>query len=200
MRKLIVVLAVVFSASAFAQNVTIGTLPQTASALVATSPATFVDLTHPATDAGSINTVIVHWLINGNSCSNAFKVKFIHRNTSGTGFSVIERGPFTATKGYVTVQISPPVDVSLGDSIGITLLQPLSSCGGVTYAPSDPSQLLWKESGDLGATGDFSNGTFIAGETLSAVGRSGSEYLAGVVPAAGATQGVGAFFRTAMQL
>ena len=195
MRKVLVLLSLVLSPAAFAQFITVGTLPQTATAQFPGSPYTFVDLTHPANAAGSIGAVAVRW---AGGCSNAFKVKFIHPNNVGTsGFSVIERGPFNATQGIVSVQLSPPVAVASGDYIGITVLQP---CGSVTFAPSDPSQRGWKIAGDLGATGDFSNGTFFYGDTLSVLGRSGTEYLAGIVPAAGATQGLGAFFRTAMQL
>ena len=198
MRKVLVLFSLVLSSAAFAQSVTVGTLPQTPATQIPGSPYTFVDLTHPATGAGNIGTVAVRW---SGACANAFKVKFIHTNNAGTsGFSVIERGPFTATQGIVTVPLSPPVSVSSGDYIGITVLQPVATCGSVTFAPSDPSQRGWKIAGDLGATGDFSNGTFFYGDTLAAIGRSGGEYLAGIVPAAGATQGVGAFFRTAMQL
>src|SRR5947209_5592012 len=133
MRKVIVLLVLICillcSPALFAQSVTIGTLPQSGTTQFTSSQQTFVDLTHPATASGAISAVTVRWSINGGgTCTNAFKVKFIHPNANGTGFSVTERGPFTA------------------------------------------------------------------------VGRSGSEYLAGIVTAAGATQGVGAFFRTAMQL
>lgn len=198
MRKVLVLLSLVLSPAAFAQSITIGTLPQGSTTQIPGSPYTFVDLTHPATGAGSIGTVAVRW---SGACANAFKVKFIHTNNIGTsGFSVTERGPFTATQGIITVPLSPPVSVVSGDYIGITVLQPVANCGLVTFAPSDPSQRGWKFSGDLGATGDFSNGTFFYGDTLSVLGRSGTEYLAGIVPAAGATQGVGAFFRTAIQL
>ena len=198
MRKVIVLLSLAFATAAFAQPVTIGTLPQSPTTQIPGSPYTFVDLTHPATAPASITTVSVRW---SGACSNAFKVKFIHTTNAGTSsFSVVERGPFTATQGLVTVQLSPPVPVSAGDLIGITVLQPVATCGTVTFAPSDASLRAWRIAGDLGATGDFSSGTFLYGDTLAVQGRAGTEYLAGIVPAAGATQGVGAFFRTAMQL
>lgn len=200
MRKVIVVLALALSPAAFAQIITVGTLPQSPSAQFSTAPYTYVDLTHPANGSGSINTVSVRWSISSGTCPNAFKVKFLHPNASGTGFSVVERGPFNATQGIVNVQITPTVSVTDGDLIGITVLQPVATCGTVSFAPSDSSQRGWKQSGDLGASGDFSNGTFFYGDTLAAIGKSNPEFLAGIVPAAGATQGVGAFFRTAMQL
>ncbi|HEV8432105.1 MAG TPA: hypothetical protein VGR95_01745 [Thermoanaerobaculia bacterium] len=201
MRKLVVVLALACAPSLFAQTVTIGAFPPQGALEFSSSPATYVDLTHPATASGAISSVMVRWFISGGgTCSNAFKVKFIHPNLNGTAFSVTERGPFNATLGDVTVQISPTVSVSAGDYIGITVLQPFNTCGGVTFTTTDPSQRFWRQTADLGATGDFSNGTFSHGVTLAALGRSGTEYLAGVVTAAGATQGVGAFFRTAMQL
>lgn len=201
MRKVIVLLALACAPSLFAQTVTIGTFPPQGGTNFGGSPQTFVDLTHPATGSGAISSVMVRWFINGaGTCTNAFKVKFIHPNASGTSFSVTERGPFNATLGDVTVQISPTVSVSAGDFIGITVLQPFATCGGPTFSTSDPSQRHWRQSVDVGATGDFSNGTFVSGQTLAEIGRSGTEYFAGVVAAAGATQGVGAFFRTAMQL
>ena len=205
MRKVIVLLVLICillcSPALFAQSVTIGTLPQSGTTQFTSSQQTFVDLTHPATASGAISAVTVRWSINGGgTCTNAFKVKFIHPNANGTGFSVTERGPFTATLGDVTVQLSPSVSVTAGDFIGIAVLQPIATCGGLLFATSDPSQRYWRQTGDVVTSGDFSNGNFGNGLTLPAVGRSGSEYLAGIVTAAGATQGVGAFFRTAMQL
>src|ERR1043166_380045 len=198
MRKVVIILlAIALAPSAFCQPITIGTLPQSGATQFTASPQTFVDLTHPATGSGSINAVTVRWQITGGGvCTNAFKVKFIHPGTSGTAFSVVERGPFSATLGLVTVPLSPPVQVSAGDFIGVTILQPPAGCGSLVFATADPSQRYWRQSGDLGASGDFSNGTFANGLTLPAIGKSSTEYLAGIITAAGATQGVGAFFRT----
>jgi hypothetical protein len=201
MRKVIVFLALVSCSSLFAQTVTVGTLPQAGALQFTATPATFIDLTHPATANGSINTATVRWFVGGSgTCSNAFKVKFIHPNVNGTGFSVTERGPFSGTRGDVTVQITPPVSVFAGDYIGVTVLGSIDTCGTVTFTTSDPSQRMWAQNGDLGATGDFSTGTFDTGLTMGAIGKSASEYLAAVVPGVGATQGAGAFFRTAMQV
>lgn len=202
MRKVFVVLAVGITPLLFAQTVTIGTLPQSNSTVFGTSPQTFVDLTHPANGSGAISTVTIRWATgtSGGTCANAFKVQFIHPSGVGTSFSVTERGPFNATPGLVTVQMSPPVSVSSGDFIGVTVLQPESTCGSIAFATSDPSQRYWHQNGDIGATGDFNTGTFSASLTLPAIGKSGTEYLAGIIPAAGATQGVGAFFRTAIQI
>ncbi|HEY2090513.1 MAG TPA: hypothetical protein VGJ81_01390 [Thermoanaerobaculia bacterium] len=187
MRKVIVVLALVSCSSLFAQTVTVGTLPQTGAIQFTVTPATFIDLTHPATASGAINTATVRWYAGGGgTCATAFKVKFIHPNASGTGFSVTERGPFSATLGNVTVQISPPVNVFAGDYIGVTVLGALDTCGTVTFTSSDPSQRMWAQNGDLGATGDFNTGTFETGLTMGALGKSAAEYLAAVVPAAGA--------------
>jgi hypothetical protein len=201
MRKAIVFLALVCTPVLFAQNVTIGTLPQSGTSVFTASPLTFVDLTHPANASGAISSVTIRWSINGGgSCANAFKVKFIHPNVTGTAFSVTERGPFTATQGDVTVQLSPPVSVTPGDYIGVAVLQPVNTCGSLAFVTSDPSQRYWRQTGDVGASGDFTNGTFAYGLTLPAIGKSGTEYLAGIITAAGATQGVGAFFRTAVQI
>lgn len=201
MRKVLVFLALFCTPSLFAQNVTIGTLPQSGTTLFTASPQTFIDLTHPANAAGSISSVTVRWsLSGGGTCANAFKVKFIHPNVSGTAFSVTERGPFNATQGEVTVQLSPPVSVSAGDYIGVAVLQPLNTCGSLSFATADPSQRYWHQTADVVSSGDLSNGSFGYGLTLPAIGKSGTEYLAGVITAAGATQGVGAFFRTAVQL
>src|SRR3954469_13440302 len=129
MRKVIVLLVLACTPLLFAQTVTIGTFPQQGATQFSASPATYVDLTHPATASGAISSVMVRWTINGGgTCSNAFKVKFIHPNANGTGFSVTERGPFNATLGDVIVQLSPSVPVAAGDFIGITVLQPLITC------------------------------------------------------------------------
>lgn len=201
MRKVIVLLALALTPSAFAQTVTVGTLPQAGSFEFSSSPATFIDMTHPAQTTAAINSATVRWFAGGTgTCANAFKVKFIHVNPGTTSFTVQERGPFSATRGDVTVQISPPVTVFNGDLIGVTVLQPVDTCGTVEFTPADPSQLAWTQAGDLGASGSFGSGQFVSGTVMGAIGKSATEYLAGIVPAAGATQGVGAFFRTAMQL
>ncbi len=185
----------------FAQTVTIGALPQSGSTQFTYSPATFVDMTHPAAATAAINTATIRWYAAGTgTCTNAFKVKFLHFNTNGTPFVAEERGPFSATRGDVTVQISPPVTVNPGDLIGVTVLQPIDTCGTVQFSVSDPSQRVWVQQSDITASGNLSTGTFSWGLTMGAIGKSATEYLAGVVPAAGATQGLGAFFRTAMQL
>src|ERR1051326_6812431 len=122
MRKVIALLALACTPALFTQSVTIGTLPQSGTTQFTSSPQTFIDLTHPAGASGAISSVSVRWSINGGgSCANAFKVKFIHPNANGTGFSVTERGPFTATNGLVTVQLSPPVNVAAGDYIGVSV-------------------------------------------------------------------------------
>jgi tryptophan-rich sensory protein len=157
-------------------------------------------LTHPATGDGQINSVTVRWLVGSGTCSNAFKIKFIHPNATGTGFTAIERGPFSSTRGNIIVPMSPPVSVASGDLIGITVLQQVSNCGGLMFTPADSSQRYWKTSRDISATDDFSNGTSGYGLQLNAFGESSSDVVAAIIPAAGATQGVGAFFRTAMQL
>jgi hypothetical protein len=206
MRKLIVVLFLACSASLFAQQqtFTIGTLPQTGTTQQPFSPGTFVDLTHPATAAAVINTVQLRWLSSGGTtCVNAFKVKFVTPATGNTSFTVnSERGPFTATQGDVTVQISPPVSVSPGDLLAVTTLQATDTCGSVAFSPADPSQRLWRTARDIATSGtdNFNNGTFVTGLILNALGKSGTDVLAGVITAAGATQGIGAFFRTAIQM
>ncbi|HEX3582554.1 MAG TPA: hypothetical protein VH087_12380 [Thermoanaerobaculia bacterium] len=200
MRKVLVLLALSLSPTLFAQTVTIGAMPQTGSTQFTYTPATFVDMSHPAATSAAINTATIRWYASGGTCTNAFKVKFLHFNTNGTAFVAEERGPFSATRGDVTVQISPPVTVNPGDMIGVTVLQSLDTCGTVQFSASEPSQRVWIQQSDIGASGNFSTGSFSWGLTMGAIGKSATEYLAGVVPAAGATQGVGAFFRTAMQL
>jgi hypothetical protein len=201
MRKVIVLLALVLAPFALAQTVTIGVLPQSGSLQFTASPATYVDFTDPAANSGTISAVTVRWSLNGGvTCTNAFKVKFIHTSGGSTSFTTEERGPFNATNGLVTVTMSPPVTVSNGDQIGVTVLQPTSTCGGLSFGVSDPSQRVWIAPGDVGTSGSFGNGSFSTGVMLPAVGHYGTEYLAGIVAAVGATQGVGAFFRTAMQI
>lgn len=204
MRKVIVLLALVLPPSLFAQQTfTIGTLPQTGINQQTFVPGTYVDLTHPATAAAVINTVQLRWLSGGATCSNAFKVKFLTPSTSNTSFTVnAERGPFTVTRGLVTVPLSPPVSVAAGDLIAVTTLLPVDTCGSPAFTTADPSQHMWRAARDIASSGtdNFNNGTFVTGLVLNALGKSSTDVLAGVITAAGATQGLGAFFRTAVQL
>src|SRR5689334_11418885 len=100
MRKVALLLALALAPFAFAQTVTIGTLPQTGSIQFSAAPATYVDFTHPAAGTGTISNVTVRWLLSGGGmCANAFKVKFIHTTAGAMSFTAEERGPFNATNG-----------------------------------------------------------------------------------------------------
>src|SRR4051812_32125096 len=133
MRTTVAVLAVLFAASLAAQPLTVGTqivdLGGTAT-ITNGAPVTYVNLSAPATAAGTVNKATVAWSA---SCSNAFKIVFLRNNFGSlAAFTVVAtRGPFNATGGRNEVTLTPPVTLALGDLIGVVQLQNLATCGSV---------------------------------------------------------------------
>jgi hypothetical protein len=166
---------------------------------------TLVDLTQPASSAGSLTSATVRW-VGTNACAASFKIKVLRESVStqlGTFTVVGERGPFAtpAFGGDLTVTLSPPVTVEAGDYLAVTPLNANSSgCGNVEFSQSDSSHSAIRLSGDL-QTGATSTGSFYGGIQLNARGSSGLPALVGVVPAVGSLQGnFGSSFRTAIQI
>jgi hypothetical protein len=109
MRKMIVVVAV--SVCAFpliGQNLTLGSLSgYGATTIGATLPNTFIDVSHPATIAGSVAAATVQWRSGTSSnCSSSMKIRVVRAQSNGTLTIVGERGPFATHDGIVSVTLT----------------------------------------------------------------------------------------------
>jgi len=203
--KIIGVLALLFVSSLAAQPLTVGVHPPepiSTATLSSSAPlVSYVNITDFASAAGTVNKASVDW---SSTCSNAFKIVFLRTGFGPpTSFTVVAtRGPFNAVAGRNDVTLSPPVTLALGDLIGIVQLQPYTTCGSVRvmdYGSNVGYTLITlSDLSTSGALGSSSN--FGPGYRISAVAYVSDPLLVRVLPAAGATQGVGAFFRTALQL
>jgi hypothetical protein len=206
--KIIGVLALLFASSLAAQQLTVGVHPPepltTATLSSTAAPVSYVNLLDFATAAGTVNKASVDWSF---ACSNAFKIVFLRASVGSfgppTSFTVVAtRGPFNAVVGRNDVTLSPPVTLAQGDLIGIVQLQPYTACGSVRlmdYGSNNGYTLISvSDVSTSGAIGSSSN--FGPGYRISAVAYASDPLLVRVLPAVGATQGVGAFFRTALQL
>lgn len=199
--------AAVAVAQPIGAGINIGELPfgQVFFALGDTSgPSTLVDLSQPASSAGSLTSATVRWIGTATPCASAFKVKVLRGSTQlGTFTVVAERGPFAtpAFGGDIVVTLSPSITVNAGDLLAVTQVSGTSSgCGFVAVSRSDSSHSAVRLSGEV-QTGATSTGSILHGIQINARGSSGPPALVGVVPAVGSLQGsFGSFFRTSIQI
>jgi hypothetical protein len=204
MRTFIGIAALSFTVSASATVFSMGSMPPIGTFTVKGSPLTMIDLSHPATTAGTVTKVSVRYL--GTpvpSCTSTFKVKFLHPDSGLASFTVIaERGPFPAlfTAPLIDVAISPGVDVVAGDLLAITQTPTPATCsGGVMVSEDQASSITLQSAGDL-QSGTFTNMTRRQGQALNALATTVANEPGGIFTVVGAAQGVGAFFRTSVQL
>lgn len=201
-------LAVLASLAAFplaAQPLTVGTMPPdplVSSSLTSGAPATFVNLANYATANGTVNRVAVQW---STACTGAFKIVFLRNNLSSTSaYTVVAtRGPFNAVAGRNDVTLTPPVTLAKYDLIGVVQLQPIAACGSVqaqsdAYGGTGYRLITTSDMSISGALGP--NVNLFSGDVLGLIAYNSDPLLVRVLPAAGAVQGLTAFFRTAVQL
>lgn len=204
MRTVILILASLFVSSLAAQPLTVGTQiadPIFAITITSGAPVSYVNLTDYAPAAGTVNKASVSW---NSSCSGAFKIVFLRNSFStASAFTVVAtRGPFNAVSGRNDVTLTPPVTLALGDLIGVVQLQPYAACGSVV-AQSYPGKLGYNliTSSDISTAGTLgSSSNYSPLWHFGAVAYNSDPVLVRILPAAGAVQGAGAFFRTALQL
>lgn len=201
-------LAVLASLAVFplaAQPLTVGTMPPdpiTFGSLTAGAPATFVNLADFATANGVVNKATVQW---SGTCTGAFKIVFLRNNLNTTSsFTVVAtRGPFNAVAGRNDVTLTPPVTVNQFDVIGVVQLQPIAACGSVMFRSDDFAGMGYRliTTSDMSISGTLGpNVNLVSGTVLGLIAYNSDPLLVRVLPAAGAVQGVTAFFRTAVQL
>ncbi|MEK6374238.1 MAG: hypothetical protein AABO58_16245 [Acidobacteriota bacterium] len=201
-------LAVLASLAVFplaAQPLTVGTMPPdplVSSSLTSGAPATFVNLASYATANGTVNRAAVQW---STACTGAFKIVFLRNNLSSTSaFTVVAtRGPFNAVRGRNDVTLTPPVTVAQYDLIGVVQMQPIAACGSVQaqddFSGGTGYRLI--TTSDMSISGALGpNVNLFSGDVMGLIAYNSNPLLVRVLPAAGAVQGVTAFFRTAVQL
>lgn len=189
------VFLVVFASPLYAVTLTIGNEGVTnASDGNIGAVRTDIDLVHPATHSGTVNSAKVYW---STSCTNAFKIKFFRR-VGDTLTLTAERGPFTPTTTLYTAALSPAVSVQQGDLIGVTRI---ANCGNAGMITGFPSEGYLQYASDV--TGSVAMSAAAAHQggvlVLSATGTA-TEWMGRIIPAVGSAPGAfGSYFRTEMQ-
>lgn len=157
---------------------------------------TDIDLVHPASATGAIDTATFEWASAG--CLSAVKIKVFRRHGDTLSF-VDERGPFDVAAFVQTVALTPPIGVQQGDLLAIARV---ANCGNPTALTGIVSAGYAGYNGDI--TTDVSlSGADVDGSGILAVRATGTatESIDRVIPAAGSTPGAfGSFFRTGVQL
>ena len=157
---------------------------------------TAIDLVHPASHSGSVNTVTLYWSAAG--CSNAFKIKFFRR-VGDTLTMTAERGPFTSTNTSTgNYNLIPAVTVQQGDLLGVTRL---ANCGSPGALGAFPSEGFLQYSGDVSGAVEISAAAGHPGGVLAlAASGTATEWMARVIPVVGSLAGnFGSQFKTEMQ-
>jgi hypothetical protein len=186
-----------FAVTAFGQTLTIGTTfggsPNSSDSAIA-PVRTDISLL-PATANGTVSTVHVYWSSSG--CSNAIKIKFLHR--VGNTLTVYDdRGPFTSGSGDTTLTMSPAVNVRQGDLIGVARVQ---NCGnpGTLFGIVGTGYVAFGS--DVTGSFDITSGSN-QGAPLFLYGTgTATSSTAKIVPVVGSvTGGFGSNFKTDIQL
>lgn len=206
MRNAIAIVVFLFASSLAAQPLSIGRqiVDQGGTATITSgAPVTYVNLSSPATAAGTVNKATVSW---SSTCSNAFKIVFLRQNLgSVASFTVVAtRGPFNSTGGRNEVTLTPPVTLLQGDLIGVVQLLPLATCGSVRTQsyPSGNIGYTLVTVADMSTSGGTvgTSSNYAGGLSFGAIAYNADPLLVCILPAAGAVQGSTAFFRTSLQL
>lgn len=205
MRTTFAIAFVLFAASLTAQPLTVGTqIVDNGGTATITSggPVTYVNLSDGATANGTVNKATVAWSV---SCSNAFKIVFLREtfNSVASFTLVASRGPFNAVSGRNEVTLSPPVNVNVGDFIGVVQLQPVATCGSVrTQSFANNTGFSMVTTADMSTNSGIigSSANYASGLAIGAIAFNSDPLLVRILPAAGAVQGSSAFFRTSLQM
>ena len=184
-----------------ANAVTLGTMPAGGDVTVSLGPGlaplTLIDLTNPASEAGTLNTATVKW---SGGCEAAFRIKIFRQTTAGYQ-AMADRGPFDAIDGLNVVTLSPAISVTQGDLLAVVQLKPVNTCGGLSNGlfpyfgatrvaiSSDP------------AVGTAAPGFIGGGITLGFRASTAPEVVEGYLTAVGSVRGAfGSNFKTSVQM
>ncbi len=156
---------------------------------------TDIDLVHPASHSGTVNSATVYWSLTG--CSNALKIKFFRR-VGDTLTMTAERGPFTAASNVNTFNLVPSVSVQQGDLIAVARI---AACGNAAALVAFPSEGYLQYSGDVSGAVDVGAAVQHQGGVLALTATgTATEWMARVIPVVGSLAGnFGSQFKTEMQ-
>ena len=157
---------------------------------------TDVDLVHPATATGTIDTATFTWA--AAPCPSAVKIK-VFRRQGDTLIFIAERGSFDVTATSMTVSLAPAIPVEQGDLLAIARV---ANCGNPEVLTGIVSAGYLSYSSDVSSNVTIAEAEGNGGGILNvqATGTA-TESIARVIPAAGSTPGTGgSFFRTGVQL
>lgn len=182
--------------AASAQSLSLGSLPQYVSGQT-TGSTSIVDLSHPATAAGTVNSFSI--IVSAASCPDTFRVRFLRPSDPFGAFTIVaERGPFSAVGNTNIFALTPAVSVQKGDLLAITQTS-AGTCSGVAFASGNPSDTVMLID-DLGS-GTFLGGTLRRGVTPAMQASVDGKVLTDVLPVVGSVAGsFGSQFRTTIQL
>jgi hypothetical protein len=202
--RLASLLALLLAFPAAAQYLSIGSLFDSGSnSVVSDANVTFVDLTSPATQDGTVNSATVRWqVINQAPCPASFFIRFYRQTFSipGAYQHVASRGPFDSKGGTFVVSFSP-VQLNAGDLIGVSQTRASSECGAVQMT-SGTGRLLsatFKRSDTNGF--DLRESVLRRGSTPGLRASLNGLVFEGTLAGSGSAAGSGgSFFRTSLQL
>ena len=205
MRRLFFVVVMLSAFSSAAQPYTVGTYtpnPFGGSYVSSTQPQSWVNVGDFAQSNGTVSRVSLDW---DRTCTNAFKIVFLRRNSASlSNLTVVAtRGPFNSVPGRNVVVLDPPVALQTGDMLGVVQLQPVTACGSVgTQAFAAPQGMTLITTGDISTSGTLGATAAYASSTLmSAIAYQAEPVLVRIVPVVGSVAGAsGSFFRTSLQM
>jgi len=198
LRPVLPVLLLWLAPALHAATVTIGNRVPVGNAgvAVAATPRTTVDLVHPATHTGTVDTARLQW---NWTCPDAVKIKFFRR-TGDILTMTAQRGPFNTVADAFQVSLSPPVAVKQGDLIAVTSM---GACGSPIAESGLQSEGYVQYDGDVTGTVAFSALVSSSEPDTLVLSASGpaTERTERVIPVVGSVQGnQGSNFKTGLQV
>lgn len=203
-RSLVFLMVLVVPLEVLGQSFSFGSMPANPTftrTISIVPPTTMINVGYQAKTSGTVSRVSVQRTA---TCAGAFKVVFLQSigGFPNSFYVLAERGPFDAVAGRNDITLTPPVNVGPTTVLGIVELQSYATCGsvGVERSPQGTGGLLITAAdvsvgGTLGLTSILSTS-----DIMGAIAYDADPLLVSVLPAAGAVQGAGAFFRTSVQL
>ena len=190
------------AASALSQNVTGGSLFFQQGGTLPINGISYIDYGRPITADGTITNAALRWLTD-NACTGAFRIRIFRPVTGSTSnFTLVgETSAFNVTPGNNLQLVNfTGISVKKGDLVGIAQTAAVSGCGGATFSESThPGDVVYQINTNY-TGGNLPGIELRRGYRLDLVVSDAAQRFAGVIPVVGSAQGVGAFFRSSLQL
>lgn len=171
-----------------------GTLPVTGIA--------YIDFSHPISADGTIAAAAFRWL-SDNPCAGAGRIRIFRPSSSlPNSFTLVGETPaFDITPGNTILFTTfPAIAVQKNDLVSIAQVSAGGSCGGATFSSSTvPGDFIYQISSNY-TGGTLSGMQLRRNVRLDVVVSSAPLRFAGVIPVVGSVQGVGALFRSSLQI